>query len=333
MMPGINGFQVVERLKENGLTDIIIIMLSSLDQRGNKEHSKQIGISEYLIKPVSQSALLNSIMNVLSKKERKTSIITKVKSTEYDAEAHIPPETRVLLAEDNLVNRKLAARLLEKIGLKPVTAENGLEVLKALEKEKFDMILMDVQMPEMDGMEATKRIREIEKEKGGHIPIIALTAHAMKGDRERFLEVGMDDYLSKPLNPEELFRTIEKHVKDGSKAQLLDLNDFMDRIGDEEMLAELLEVYLEDTPRIMGEIESAVEKKDAAALRFSAHSLKGMSANLSLMRVRETAYELEKIGTSGDLAKAKSVLGRLKEDINKTMDYINKYLKAKKKGA
>jgi PAS domain S-box-containing protein len=333
MMPGINGFQVVERLEEKGLTDIIIIMLSSLDQRGNKERSKQIGISEYLIKPVSPSALLNSIMNVLSKKERKTSRITKVKSADYDAEAHIPPETRVLLAEDNIVNRKLAVKLLEKAGLKPVTVENGLEVLKALEKEKFDMILMDVQMPEMDGIDATKKIREIEKEKGGHITIIALTAHAMKGDRERFLEAGMDDYLPKPLNPDEMLRTMEKHVKNESKAKVLDLDDFMKRIGDEEMLADLLEVYLEDAPRIMGEIESAIAKKDAGALRFSAHSLKGMSANLSLMLARETAYELEKMGTSGSLENAENVFRELKEDINKTIDYLIKYLEGKKKGA
>jgi len=211
MMPGIDGFEVVERLQEKGITDIVIIMLSSLDQQGLKEKSKEVGISEYLVKPVSQSALLNSTMNMLSKKRTKTPRTIKIK--DEGRPVHIPPETRILLAEDNVVNRKLAVRLLEKVGLTPVTVENGIEVLTALEREEFNIILMDIQMPEMDGVEATNKIREIEEKTGGHITIIALTAHAMKGDRERFLEEGMDDYLPKPLSADLLYETISKYVE------------------------------------------------------------------------------------------------------------------------
>jgi two-component system sensor histidine kinase/response regulator len=213
MMPGIDGFEVVERLQGQDLEDFIIIMLSSLDQQGDKERSRELGISEYLVKPISPSALMNSIMNVLSGRGRKAKKARKVKVDKTDAAVQVPKDARVLLAEDNVVNRRLAVRLLEKVGITPTTAENGREVIEALEKDDFDIILMDIQMPEMDGIEATMKIRAKEAEKGGHLPIIALTAHAMKGDRERFLEAGMDDYLAKPLNSNELYGIIIKYVK------------------------------------------------------------------------------------------------------------------------
>ncbi len=213
MMPDIDGFEVMSKLKEINLQDIIIIMLSSLDKKGNKERSKELGISEYLVKPISQSALLDSVMNILSRKKKARPSTPVAIAREQEIPVKIPGDTKVLLAEDNLVNKKLAVRLLEKAGLKPATASDGLEVLKALENGDFDMILMDVQMPRMDGIEATKKIRDVEAITGKHMPIIALTAHAMKGDRERFLEAGMDDYLSKPLNPKELFEVIAKFVK------------------------------------------------------------------------------------------------------------------------
>ncbi len=211
LMPGIDGFEVMRQLKEKGMKDITIIMLSSLDQRGIKERSRELGISEFLMKPISSSALLNSVMNVLSRGGMALPKIKKIK-TEPEITILIPMHTRILLAEDNSVNRKLAVRLLEKIGLSPKTAVNGEEILKALEKERFDIILMDIQMPVMDGIEATKIIRETEKNTGHHITIVALTAHAMKGDRERFLGAGMDDYLSKPLNSKDLYNTIKKYA-------------------------------------------------------------------------------------------------------------------------
>ena len=211
LMPGIDGFEVMRQLKEKGMKDITIIMLSSLDQKGIKERSRELGISEFLMKPISSSALLNSVMNVLSRGGMALPKIKKV-MVEPKNTILIPTDTRILLAEDNSVNRKLAVRLLEKIGLSPKTAVNGEEVLKALERERFDIILMDIQMPVMDGLEATKIIRETEQKTGYHIPIVALTAHAMKGDRERFLEAGMDDYLSKPLNSKDLYNTIKKYA-------------------------------------------------------------------------------------------------------------------------
>jgi PAS domain S-box-containing protein len=211
LMPGIDGFEVMSQLNKRGKKDITIIMLSSLDQKGIKERSRELGISEFLMKPISSSALLNSVMNVLG---RRGMTIPNIKTIKVEPENRIliSKHTRILLAEDNSVNRKLAVRLLEKIGLSPMTAVNGEEVLKALEKERFDMILMDIQMPVMGGLEATKIIRETERNTGEHISIIALTAHAMKGDKERFLGAGMDDYLSKPLNSKDLYNTIKKYA-------------------------------------------------------------------------------------------------------------------------
>ncbi|KYK26695.1 MAG: hypothetical protein AYK23_02700 [Candidatus Proteinoplasmatales archaeon SG8-5] len=331
MMPGIDGFEVAERLRDKGMEDIIIIMLSSLDQQGDKERSRELGISEYLVKPVSPSALMNAIMNVLSSKGRKASKTKRVRVDRAQTAVQVPEDARVLIAEDNAVNRKLAVRLLEKVGIIPVTTENGLQVMEALEKDGFDIILMDIQMPEMDGLEATEKIRAKEAKDGGHIPIIALTAHAMKGDRERFLEAGLDDYLPKPLDPDQMYRIIAKYVataevepeQTASESQYIDVKDLKKRLGDDdELISEMFGIFIEDTQNLLMAIQSAVEGGDAEALQHSAHSLKGMAANLSAVKIREAAFKLEQRGSEDDFSDIETLLTELKESINKTIEYL-----------
>jgi signal transduction histidine kinase/DNA-binding response OmpR family regulator len=211
-MPKMDGFSLVENIRRRPeLSTITIMMLTSAGHRGDAARCQELGVAAYLLKPIRQSELREAIARVLGAKEQKGAIPL---ITRYSLQDARDPATflRVLLAEDNAVNQRLAVRLLEKRGHRVVVAGNGREALEALEKESFDLVLMDVQMPEMDGLAATVAIREKENGTDTHLPVVALTAHAMKGDRERCLTAGMDGYLSKPIRPPELDAILETYV-------------------------------------------------------------------------------------------------------------------------
>jgi PAS domain S-box-containing protein len=211
-MPKMDGFALIERIRQTPeLSTAIIMMLTSAGHRGDAARCQELGVSAYLLKPIRQSELREAIARVLGAKEQKGAIPL---ITRYSLGDALEPTAvlRVLLAEDNPVNQRLATRLLEKRGHRVTITANGHEVVQALANQTFDLLLMDVQMPEMDGFEATAVIREREKHNGAHIPIIALTAHAMKGDRERCLAAGMDGYLSKPIRPQELDEILEIYI-------------------------------------------------------------------------------------------------------------------------
>ena len=211
-MPNMDGFQFVERVRERPeLSTATIMMLTSAGHRGDAERCKALGISAYLLKPIRQSELREAIARVLGAKEQQGAIPLITRYSLYDAR---DPESvlRVLLVEDNPVNQRLATRMLEKRGHRVVLAGNGREALEELAKASFDLVLMDVQMPEMDGFQATAAIREKEKTTGIHLPVVALTAHAMKGDRDKCLAAGMDGYLTKPIMPRELDDLLESYL-------------------------------------------------------------------------------------------------------------------------
>ena len=207
-MPEMDGFELARCIKSNPLfRDLRIMMLTSSGLRGDAARCRELGILAYLTKPIKQSELLNTIMIVLSKDT--TQKPAKHLITKYSIrEGH--KRLRILVAEDNPINQKVAAHILQKYGNTVILADNGRDAVDALKNDDFDLILMDIQMPVMDGFQATSVIRENEKKTGKHIPIIALTAHAMKGDREKCLEAGMDDYVSKPIKPDVLFQTIDE---------------------------------------------------------------------------------------------------------------------------
>jgi CheY-like chemotaxis protein len=199
-----DGFALVEEIRRRPeLATATIMMLTSAGHRGDAARCKELGVSAYLLKPIRQSELREAVARVLGAQAPKGAIPLVTRYSLQDARE---PGTslKVLLAEDNAVNQRLAVRLLEKRGHQVVVAGNGREALEAMRKERFDLVLMDIQMPEMDGFEATAAIREDEKYSGEHRPVIALTAHAMKGDREQCLAHGMDGYLTKPIRPQEL---------------------------------------------------------------------------------------------------------------------------------
>jgi CheY-like chemotaxis protein len=210
-MPDMDGFTLAEEIRKNpDLVGAAIMMLTSAGHLGDAGRCRELGISAYLVKPIRQAELLAGICLVLKQ------------TSDREAAQPVPPlvtrhtlqadrrRLHILLAEDNVVNQTLAMRLLEKRGYKVTLAENGSIALEAFQKESFDAILMDVQMPELDGFQATAAIRLKELSTGGHVPIIAMTAHAMKGDQDRCLAAGMDGYISKPIRTSELFATIAK---------------------------------------------------------------------------------------------------------------------------
>ena len=214
MMPGMDGFTLAEHIRQQqAWANLKLIMLTSGNQRGDAARCREIGIDAYLSKPVLASELLRAIQNVYGASVGVEDAALSGGNVTADRASR---PLHVLLAEDNAVNQKLILRLLEKQGYTAVLAANGHQALEALAGESFDLVLMDVQMPEMDGLEATAAIRQQEQESGAHLPIIALTAHAMKGDEERCLEAGMDVYLTKPIKAAQLFEVMEKLMTPGS---------------------------------------------------------------------------------------------------------------------
>ena len=211
-MPKMDGFSLVERIRLSPqLATATIMMLTSAGHRGDAARCQKLGVAAYLLKPIRQSELREALARVLGAKEQE-GVIPLI--TRYSLQDARDPSAflSILVAEDNAVNQRLAARLLEKRGHRVVVAANGREALAALEKDTFDIVLMDVQMPEMDGLEATIAIRKKEELSGNHQAVVALTAHAMKGDQERCVAVGMDGYLSKPIRPQELDAILEWYL-------------------------------------------------------------------------------------------------------------------------
>ncbi|HUU30040.1 MAG TPA: PAS domain S-box protein [archaeon] len=320
-MPEMDGFTLAENIrKRQEFGHITIIMLTSVGQRGDAARCRQVGINAYLTKPVNQLELLDTIMATLGKPalvEPRQELITRHALREKQK------LLRILLAEDNLVNQKLTVSILQKWGHSVAVASNGSEALEILKSEKFDLVLMDVNMPEMDGFEATAIIREKEKDTGGNVPIIALTAHALKGDRERCLNAGMDGYISKPVQTKELYEAIEALIPDKkkeSKAQAgltvsiaLDKEAILRHVdGDKELLRQVTELFLEITPGIMNDLNQAIEKGNFKKVESLAHTLKGSVGNFAARDAVDMALSLEKSGRAGDLVQAKKNYLRLK---------------------
>ncbi|MGE0606979.1 MAG: PAS domain-containing protein [Pirellulales bacterium] len=209
-MPDQDGFCLAEKIQaEPDLVQGSIMMLTSSDQSGDIARCRELGIAAYLTKPIKQSELFDAILNVIGAANAAPTIAAEADATQPDT----GPTLRILLVEDSPVNQVLALAVLDKRGHQAVLAENGRQALEAVDREPFDLILMDVQMPEMDGFEATAAIRRREKDKPFRTPIVAMTAHAIKGDRERCLAAGMDSYLAKPVHPTELFATMRQMVR------------------------------------------------------------------------------------------------------------------------
>lgn len=344
MMPEMDGFMLAEEiLKRPDLQASTMMMLSSADRHENAERCRELGLTAYMSKPVKRAELLNAIMTAIEGESTQTEKTATSRPRIHTSHRSV----HVLLAEDNTVNQKLAMKLLEKRGHQVLVAGNGKEAIQALGKQAFDIVLMDVQMPEMDGFEATQTIRKREQETGGRIPIIAMTAHAMKGDRERCLEAGMDGYISKPLQPSELFEAIEGFAKRRAREQgtpptretahsgqaapanspvttpvmertdpLFDRVQAMETVdGDFELIKEIIGAFLEEYPGLMDTIQNAIAAGDPTSLGRAAHSLKGAASALAATPVIEAAQKLETMGKDHELSEAASVFQALQQTL------------------
>ncbi|MGH9395383.1 MAG: PAS domain S-box protein [Terriglobia bacterium] len=318
-MPEMDGFEWAEKaLKCPDLGDAAIIMLTSGGRPGDATRCRELGVAGYLTKPVRQFDLLEALASVSGNraeaKPERGPLVTRHSLRESRG------GLRVLLAEDNAVNQAVAVRILEKRGYSPLQAANGREALEAIEKQIFDLVLMDVQMPEMNGLEATARIREKEKITGRHLPIIAMTAHAMKGDREKCIAAGMDGYVSKPVRAKELLQEVERVLSmntmkakpargDEADETILDRTKMLDRVGgDQELLAEMAQIYLEEYPAGLARLKEAVAARYARGVMQEAHALKGCVSNFGSDSVVEAAQALELMGRHEDLADAGEAL-------------------------
>ena len=329
-MPDIDGETLGKTIKADpDLRDTRLVMITSSGKRGDAKRLSALGFSAYLTKPVRQSQLHDCLATVLGAgdpavKTRESGLITRHTINEARRQ-----KIRILLAEDNLTNRQVALGILGKMGYRAVAVADGHEAIQALEKDFYDIVLMDVQMPVMDGFEATRAIRSGEtKVPNPKIPIIAMTAHAMKGDRENCLEKGMDDYVSKPISPQALAEVLEKwlgRIQDqtpvvphtlaegGSERfkgkVVFDRRALLDRLmGDEELVKNIIEGFLKDMPQQIAKLREYVDKGNAESIRGQAHAIKGAAANVGGLVLSAAAYEMEVFGKDGRLCEAAVLL-------------------------
>jgi CheY-like chemotaxis protein len=307
------------------------MLLSGNRHLADTARCRELGVERFLTKPVGQSELLDAILLALG-----LGVVEKqlIDSSVQVVEKPVGRPLNILVSEDNPVNQKLAIRLLEKAGHRVTLAGTGREALAAWENAGipgFDIVLMDIQMPEMDGMEATAAIRQREKNSGRHVPILAMTAHAMRGDKERCLASGMDGYISKPIQPVELFAEIERCVaaSPGSGAmtknsqepdEQIDRVALLERVeGDQELLAEMIRLFQEDAPRLLSTMRETLQRGDMAALEMSAHSLKGAVSNLSAKTTAAAALRLENDARNKDAESAKESLMELERTVSRLL--------------
>jgi signal transduction histidine kinase/CheY-like chemotaxis protein/HPt (histidine-containing phosphotransfer) domain-containing protein len=331
MMPEMDGFMFVEELRgQRDLEQPPILLLTSADRQGDGERCRRLGIAGYLTKPVKLMELQSAIVEAL------TSPLAGRQERPVDhpppASNPIVPSLRILVAEDHPVNQEVVQRLLRAEGHSVVLAVNGKEAVEACDRRAFDVVLMDVQMPEMDGIEATRFLRTAEEGTGRHLPIIAMTAHAMKGDRERCLAAGMDEYLSKPVHKQELLRVLQRMALPEAAAPAavqpaappeappFDLEEALARVdGDEALMADIVGLIVRETPGVVQDIRLVVEHGDAARLQARAHALKGSLSYVAAQAAVAAAARLEQMGRAGDLGGARAGLAVLDHEVQRLL--------------
>ncbi|PWT81699.1 MAG: hypothetical protein C5B57_09970 [Blastocatellia bacterium] len=346
-MPDIDGFAVAEQIaRRRELVGATIMLLTSSGEYGDSSRCLDVGVAAYLTKPIKSEDLIDVICQVLDRtpiggptppvaRTEPSSLTTSDRVHAPIAPADASLAAKVLLAEDNAVNQQVAVGLLTKRGHHVTIAENGCEALAALERDTFDIVLMDLQMPEMGGIEATRELRARERQTSRHTRVVAMTAHAMTGDRERCLAAGMDGYLSKPIDAAMLFAVVEDRsarVTDPPAAStapaaepVLDRDTMLERFGgDVELLNEVIRLFLEDCPKRLADIKAAVDSKDAERIRITAHALKGAAGNLSEGALFEAARTLERIGAQSRLQAADAAWRRLSMEASAVIDELRR---------
>jgi CheY-like chemotaxis protein len=336
MMPLMDGFMVAKAIREDqGIKPVTIMMLSSADRPDDFERCRKLGINLYVRKPVKHSELWSSIQSALGMSGAKTL---------ESLHPHISKPVRrlkILLAEDNRVNQHMAVVLLEERGHTVHVANDGQETINMLAAEYYDLVLMDVQMPVMDGFQATKAIREHEQGRQQHTRIIAMTAHALKGDRERCLTAGMDGYIAKPVKEEELLATVENWemlrpqilLSNDSSLQnvtepVLDWQEALNRVrGRRKLLNTMMALFQEQSPQLLAGVEQAIQGQDAELLRRTAHTLKSSANSIGAFKLGEIAQELENKGQESVYTDVEVIHKNLQSTSKQLEAELEKYLR------
>lgn len=333
-MPDADGFTLAERIKQDSeLGSTVVMMLTSGDRPGDIARCESMGINAYLMKPIKQSELFDAIALALGVNAPEDG---KTVAAAAAATACLRP-LRILLAEDSLVNQKLAVGLLEKQGNTIFVANNGREAISAAKTDRFDLVLMDVQMPEVDGLEATREIRAYERKTGKHVPIVAMTAHAMQGDREKCLAAGMDEYIAKPIRAHQLFDTIGAllgGIKEVSPAApepaasgIFDLSEALGAVnGDADLLRDVIEAFLEETPRMMAQMRKAIDEGLNVELRRTAHTIKGSMRFFGFHVGYEHALRLESMGKDIQFDEALTGYAELENDLQRLTPQLQTFV-------
>jgi CheY-like chemotaxis protein len=325
-MPVMDGFDFSAKVQQDPqFRGATIILLTFAGHREDQARARSAGAVAAVTKPVKQSELWDAIVTALHVPGRQKTRPSAARSTARGTHRKL----RVLVAEDTPVNQELVLQLLERRGHSVIVAENGKQAIAALEKHKFDLVVMDVQMPEMGGIEATEEIRRKEKSNGGHIPIFAMTAHAMPGDRERCLAAGMDGYIPKPIDPKLFTQIIESGVPPSSAMAsgqtakssnngdaAVDREKLLARFdGNRKLLRSLIKAFQHDCPKMMAKIRGGLSARDPRALAEAAHALKGSVGNFGHSSAFETARDIEKTGREGKLDGAWELYATLEDNL------------------
>jgi CheY-like chemotaxis protein len=345
MMPGREGFELARAVQEDSAYGSPrVLMVTSATLTGGAEQARSLGVGGYLAKPVSRTELLKALGVLLgqsghSGQERR--LVTR------ETIARVSGRARILLAEDNPVNQQVAVALLRKRGHEVFAVDDGRQAVEAAQRDRFDLVLMDIQMPEMDGHEATRNIRRFAD--ADTLPIVALTAHAFAEQRERSRAAGMNDFLAKPFRPEDLYRMVERWAKVPAGAEAaaqeqteargaamdsgrgqddpVDLEGFralMREAGVEEVVDTTLVIYVEESPGVFAALEEAVAAGDTAEARRRAHSLKSSSGNIRANRLYRLLQAMESLGRDSDAEGARSALPELRAEFGAVMEQLRK---------
>ncbi len=330
-MPDMDGLTLATEIRQyRDAESLPIVILSSLDRR--EAAASTIEFAAYLTKPIKQSVLYDTLLKIFSGQSPEIQARTSAEKLQFDTHLAQRLPLRILVAEDNVVNQKLAQQMLQKMGYRPDYVGNGVEVLEALERQPYDVVLMDVQMPDMDGLEATRRIRkQWAPGKGPHI--IAMTANAMQGDRDMCLAAGMDDYLSKPIQVKALQVALERWGQHGPVEaapdvavpasenavdwSVLDQLRELQEEGEPDFVQDMIDLYLSNSPSLIEAMQQAITQHKADGLKSAAHTLKGNSNSLGAKPMGVLCLKLEQMGRSGTVEGAEPLFADLRREFER----------------
>ncbi len=348
-MPVMDGIELGKKIKDDPeISNTLMIMVTSLGRKSDNESWEEIGFSGYLSKPVRQKQIKDIIMSVFNNAQVEKKQTKMEEKATYSQSSFDKSKVKILIAEDNPTNQIVATTILKKLGYKSDAVSNGLEAVNLLQKVPYDLVLMDCQMPEMDGYEATRRIRDPKSGVlNNDIPVIAMTAYAMKGDREKCLEAGMNEYISKPVQVEKLAALLEEWIGksihednialEDNKAEKNEPvanqedNDIFNKnfllellMGDEESFKLILKGFIDDLPNQINELKEKIDAGSAPDIKSIAHSIKGSSANTGCVKLSQVAFMIEQAGASADIETARKMFEYIVEQKDILLDYLIK---------